>query len=107
MNIVHPGKRLAALLKAHKITSYRCAQAIGMQPPHIYEIVKGKRPVTPLLAMRLGRYFGDGAEAWLEAQMRYDLAAIQKTAAATVAVIVPIGTERGGSSTKVKKESVK
>ncbi|WP_369910576.1 HigA family addiction module antitoxin [Xanthomonas hydrangeae] len=70
----HPGKRLAKLLAERNITPYRCATDMRVSKPRIYELAKCQGSVTPALALRLGLYFGDGAEEWMSAQTRYDLA---------------------------------
>lgn len=88
---LHPGHRLAKLLAKHGITPYRCARAIGESPPRMYEVVKGLRPVTLQLALRLGRYFGDGADAWLDAQVRYELAALPRDVTEAISRIEPLG----------------
>jgi addiction module HigA family antidote len=36
-------------------------------------VVSGKRPVTAELALRLGRFFGQGPRYWMNLQSRYDM----------------------------------
>jgi len=49
------------------------AEAIGVPPQRIGEIVHGRRAVTAETALRVGRYFGMDARFWLNLQTRYDL----------------------------------
>jgi plasmid maintenance system antidote protein VapI len=44
----------------------------------ISEIVKGRRGITPETALRLGRYFGTGAELWNRLQADHDLAIAER-----------------------------
>ena len=56
------------------MTAYGLSRAIGVMPPRrVYEIVRGERAVSADTALRLGRYFGTGAEFWINLQSHYDL----------------------------------
>lgn len=56
---IHPGEILFEdFLKPMQISQYHLAQAIGVPPRRINEIVHGKRGVTADTALRLGRFFG-------------------------------------------------
>jgi len=71
---VHPGELLQEeFLEPMGITAYRLAEDIGVRPPRIYDIVRGKRAVTADTALRLSRYFGMSEDYWLRAQAHYDL----------------------------------
>jgi len=39
----------------------------------VSHLVKGKRPVTAEMALRLARFFGQSPQYWLNLQSRYDL----------------------------------
>ena len=56
-----------------QISQYHLAQAIGVPPRRINEIVHGKRGITADTALRLGRFFGMEAQFWMNLQTRYDL----------------------------------
>ena len=45
------------------------------------DIVREKRGVSPLMALRLSRYFGGSAQWWLNMQSVYDLKMAEKEAA--------------------------
>lgn len=71
---VHPGELLQEeFLKPLGITAYRLAEDIGVRPPRIYDIVRGKRSITADTALRLSRYFGMSEGYWINAQAHYDL----------------------------------
>ena len=70
---IHPGAFLSELLAELNITQAQLARAIGVSPMRISHVVKGARPVTADIALRLGRYFGQSAQYWLNLQARYDL----------------------------------
>lgn len=71
---IHPGKiLLEEFLRPLKLSQYRLAKDISVVPRRINEIVKGKRSISADTALRLGRYFGNTPEFWLNLQNHYDL----------------------------------
>ena len=70
---VHPGLYLKELLEELGMSQYRLAQDIGVTAMRISHVVRGQRPVTAELALRLGRYFGQSARFWLNLQSRFDI----------------------------------
>ena len=70
---IPPGAFLSELLAELNITQAQLARGIGISPMRISHVVKGARPVTADIALRLGRYFGQSAQYWLNLQARYDL----------------------------------
>jgi hypothetical protein len=41
-------------------------------PPALYDILRERKPVSPSVAVRLGKLFGDGAGVWVRMQAAYD-----------------------------------
>ncbi len=71
---MHPGRVLELeFMEPLDITAYGLAKAIGVDPPRVYEIVRGKRAITAGTALRLARYFSTSPEFWLNLQGHYDL----------------------------------
>jgi antitoxin HigA-1 len=71
---IHPGEiLLEEFLRPLGISQYRLAQAIGVPPRRINEIVHGKRSISPDTALRLSRAFGTSDRFWMNLQTRYDL----------------------------------
>ena len=70
---VHPGSYLKELLDELGLSQYRLAHDIGVPTMRISHVVRGTRPLTAELALRLERYFGQSARYWLQLQSRYDL----------------------------------
>ncbi len=60
-------------MKPLGITQYRLARDIGVPAMRVNQIIHGKRAITADTALRLGRYFGTGAESWLNLQSHYDM----------------------------------
>ncbi len=70
---VHPGEHLAEFLTELDISQYRLAQAIGVPPIRINEIVHCRRSITADTALRIGKALGMSPEFWLNLQRMYDL----------------------------------
>jgi antitoxin HigA-1 len=70
---VHPGIYLKELLEELRLSQYRLAREIRVPAMRISHVVRGKRPVTAELALRLGHYFGQNPRYWLNLQSRYDM----------------------------------
>ena len=69
----HPGELLReVILPAIKVGKSELAGALGISRQHLYDILNEKKPVSPEVAVRLGKAFGDGAGVWLRMQAAYD-----------------------------------
>lgn len=73
-NPPHPGKVLKELyMKPLKLTVTKTAKALGVSRKTMSEIVNGRAPVTPEMAMRIGTAFNTTPESWMNNQIKYDL----------------------------------
>jgi addiction module HigA family antidote len=76
--VAHPGRPLKRELLARKLSANRLALDIGVSSGRITDILNARRSVTADTAVRLGRYFGNGAQFWLDLQSRYDIAVVER-----------------------------
>lgn len=74
---IHPGEFLREALDELSLTQAAFAQALGISPMRVSHLLKGDRPVTAELALRLGRAFGQSPQYWLNLQTSYDLKVAQ------------------------------
>jgi addiction module HigA family antidote len=56
-----------------ELTASGLADAIGVSRQTVNELLRGRRSVSPGMALRLARLFGNSAEFWLNAQRAVDL----------------------------------
>ena len=71
---VHPGEILnEEFLIPMKITQYRLARQVGVDPRRVHAIVHGERSITAETALLFSRFFGNSAEFWMSLQSQYDL----------------------------------
>ncbi len=69
----HPGELLREeILPAIGLGKSALAQALGISRQHLYDILNERKPVSPEVAARLGKAFGDGAGVWLRMQAAHD-----------------------------------
>jgi addiction module HigA family antidote len=72
--LVTPGAMLKdEFLAEYGLSQNELARAIGISPNRITEIVNNRRRITADTAVRLGLYFGNSAEFWLNLQSHHDL----------------------------------
>jgi addiction module HigA family antidote len=71
---VTPGEMLKEeFLAEYGLSQNRLAKAVGISPNRIAEIVNNRRRITADTALRLGLYFGNSPEFWMNLQTHYDL----------------------------------
>lgn len=71
---VTPGDMLKhEFLSEFGLSQNELAKAIGVSPNRIAEIVNNRRRITADTAVRLGLYFGNSPEFWMNLQSWYDL----------------------------------
>ena len=76
---VHPGRILKRELEARSLSANRLALALRVPSGRITLILNAKRAITPETALRLGRYFGNSPQFWMNLQTHYDLALAERT----------------------------
>jgi addiction module HigA family antidote len=69
-----PSRRFAArgCDSRHRQDQAEIAQLLGISRQHLYDILRERKPVSPAMAVRLGKLFGDGAGVWVRMQAAYD-----------------------------------
>jgi addiction module HigA family antidote len=83
--VVHPGRLLKRELAARKLSANRLSLDIGVPSGRITDILNGRRSITADTAVRLGRYFGNSAQFWLDLQSQYDIGVVEREKGAEIA----------------------
>jgi len=68
----HPGALLREVIPATGKSKAEIATLLGISRQHLYDILKERKPVSPAVAVRLGKLFGDGAGIWVRMQGAHD-----------------------------------
>jgi len=83
--ISHPGRLLKRELAARGLSANRLALNLGVPSGRITDILNGRRSITADTAVRLGRFFGNTAQFWLDLQSQHDIAVIERDRGADIA----------------------
>ena len=70
----HPGEILREdVLSALEMSVAEAAEALNVSRQTLHRILAGTMAVSPEMAVRLGKFCGNGPELWLRMQAAYDL----------------------------------
>jgi antitoxin HigA-1 len=70
---IHPGAILREdMLPATGKTKVEIARLLGISRQHLHDIMNEKKPISPEVAVRVGKLFGGGAGIWVRMQAEYD-----------------------------------
>ena len=71
---IHPGEMLREdFLPDYGLTITSLADALYVSRQTVNELIRERRALSPAMALRLSRLFGNSAEFWLNAQRAVDL----------------------------------
>ena len=87
----HPGEMLREdFLPDYALTVTGLAAAVGVSRQSINELLRCRRAVSPEMALRLAKLFGNTAEFWLNPQRAVDLWDAEQLLKSAVARIKPL-----------------
>lgn len=76
---MHPGEMLREdVLPALGKSKTEIARLLGISRQTLYDILDEKQPVTPGMALRIGKLLGNGPNLWINLQRAHDLAAAER-----------------------------
>lgn len=91
---MHPGLLLSEdIVPALGRPRAEIARLLGVSRQTLHAIMSERAPVTPEMALRLGKLCGNGPELWLNLQTRYDLERLSKAKRAEIAAIPTLAAE--------------
>jgi addiction module HigA family antidote len=83
--VAHPGRLLKRELTSRSLSANRLALDLGVPSGRITDILNGRRSITADTAVRLGRYFGNSPQFWVDLQGQYDIAMVEREEGAEIA----------------------
>lgn len=87
----HPGEMLREdFMPDYGLSVSGIAKALGVSRQTINELLRERRAVSPEMALRLSRLFGNSAEFWLNAQRAVDLWEAARTVRGKIERISPL-----------------
>jgi addiction module HigA family antidote len=76
----HPGAILRdTVLPATGVNKSEFARLLGISRQHLYDIVNEEKPISPEMAVRIGKLLGNGAGLWIRMQAAYDVWQAERT----------------------------
>lgn len=94
--LTHPGRlvRQQCILD-NGLTVADAARVLGVSRQTLNNLVNGRAGISPEMAVRLAKAFGDTEEAWMQLQFAYDLALVRRRAHTIEIHPIPkkVGTE--------------
>ena len=87
---MHPDEFLRETLDEMGLTQAASASAWGISPMRVSHLLKGDRPVTAELALRLGGALGQSPQCGLNLQTAYDLKTVQAAMQDSLAAVQEI-----------------
>jgi len=89
----HPGEILREdVLPALRLSVTEAAKQLGIARQTLHRILAGRAAVTPEMAVRLGKFCGNGPGLWLRLQQTHDLWHAERLLADAVARIPTHGS---------------
>lgn len=73
----HPGVLVRLELEELGLSITEAADRLGVSRRTLSELVNCHRSMSPEMALRLGRFFGNGTELWMNMQTRHDTWSIE------------------------------
>jgi addiction module HigA family antidote len=90
---VHPGEIIREdILPSVRLSVTAAAKALGVSRQMLHDILAGRKPLSPVMCLKVARLFGGSPEVWMRLQAAYDLKKSEqnKKVMARVARIVPV-----------------
>lgn len=82
---IHSGRILRRELQTRKLSANALARALRVPSGRIVDILNGKRSISAETALRLGRYFRNDPQFWINLQSQYDLAVAMREVGSRIA----------------------
>lgn len=69
----HPGELLREeVIPSINKNKTEIAHLLGISRQHLYDILAERKPISPEIAVKLGKLFGNGPTIWLRMQVAYN-----------------------------------
>ncbi len=98
---VHPGEILREdVLKSLNLSVSEAARRLGISRQQLHRILACKHPISTEMALRIGKFAGNGPGLWLRMQQSYDLWYIENKMADELSKIETIAIKNTQHRTK-------
>lgn len=88
---IHPGEILREdVIKGQGLSVSETARRLGVSRQQLHRVLSCTHPITTEMALRVGKFAGNGAGLWLRMQQAYDLWHAENRMAEELSRIEPI-----------------
>jgi addiction module HigA family antidote len=88
---MHPGEMLREdILPSLGKSKTEIASLLGISRQTLFDILGERQPITPAMALRVGKLLGNGPDLWIDLQRAYDLHVAEKELVKVLAKIPTI-----------------
>ena len=90
---VHPGEVLREdVLPDLRLSVSEAARRLGISRQQLHRILACTHPITADMALRIGKFAGNGPELWLRMQQAYDLWHLERRMEQELSKIEPVSS---------------
>ena len=90
---VHPGEVLREdVLPTLRLSVSEAARRLGVSRQQLHRILACTHPITTDMALRIGKFVGNGPELWLRMQQAYDLWHVERRMEDELSKIEPVAS---------------
>ena len=90
---VHPGEVLREdVLPGLRLSISEAARRLGISRQQLHRILTCTHPITADMALRIGKFAGNGPELWLRMQQAYDLWHLERRMEQELSKIEPVSS---------------
>lgn len=97
-NAIHPGEHLAEQLEALEMSAAELGRQLGVPTNRITAILNGQRAITGDTALRMGHFFGNSPQFWLNLQALYDLRVAMQRAGDAISALPTLADNRSATT---------
>ena len=83
--VIHPGRFQKREMAVRELSANRVSRDTGVPSGRVTDILNGRRAITADTAVRLGLYFGNSAQFWLDLQSQHDIGVVEREKGAELA----------------------
>ena len=91
---IHPGEHLAEQLEELQMSAAELGRQLGVPTNRITAIMNGQRAITGDTALRMGHFFGNSPQFWLNLQALYDLRLATQRAGDAIEALPTLANKR-------------
>ena len=91
---IHPGEHLAEQLEQLGMSAAELGRQLGVPTNRVTAILHGRRAITGDTALRLGHFFGNSPQFWLNLQATFDLRVAEQNAGPSIKALPTLAKHR-------------